>query len=163
MDVKIVDFPKTKVAVISYAGNPENEHGTVMQLVQWKIRNKLLDQSRYKSFGLHHLPEKNANSIPYRVDFCLSIEESVEPNEFGITEGTIPECRCALARDIGSRMDNQAVKYLVHNWLPTSGESLSGLPIIFHYVNVGPNVKDSEAITDVYLPLLSYAGLNSEA
>lgn len=30
---------------------------------------------------------------------------------------------------------------------------LSGYPIIFHYVNVGPDVKDEEAITDVYMPL----------
>ena len=27
-------------------------------------------------------------------------------------------------------------------------------PMIFHYVNVGPNVKPEEMITDVYLPLL---------
>ena len=26
-------------------------------------------------------------------------------------------------------------------------------PILFHYVNVGPEVKDHEMITDVYLPL----------
>ncbi len=154
MDVKLVNFPQTKVAMIAFEGHPANEHDTVMKLVHWKIQNKLLDQSRFRSYGLHHLPKQNANSIPYRVDFCLSIEESVEPNEFGITESKIPECRCALARDIGSRMDNQAVKHLVHNWLPTSGEALSGLPIIFHYVNVGPNVKDVDAITDVYLPLL---------
>jgi hypothetical protein len=25
--------------------------------------------------------------------------------------------------------------------------------LVFHYVNVGPAVKDHEAITDVYLPI----------
>ena len=34
-----------------------------------------------------------------------------------------------------------------------SGEAASGDPSIFHYVNVGPGVRDEDAITDVYLPL----------
>ena len=159
MDVKFVNFPETKVAKIAYAGKPENERGTIMKLVQWKLQHKLLDQSRYRTYGLHYLPENGLpetadTPIPYRVDFCLSIEDDVAPNEFEISQGTIPACRCAVARDIGSRMDNQAAKFLVQEWLPNSGEALSGAPLIFHYVNVGPDVKESEAITDVYLPLL---------
>ena len=38
-------------------------------------------------------------------------------------------------------------------WLPASGEAAGDFPIFFHYVNVGPDVKESEMITDVYLPL----------
>lgn len=67
---------------------------------------------------------------------------------------TIPRLKCALARDIGSRMNNQAAAYLYEKWLPASGETLSGYPIIFHYLNVGPDVKDEEAVTDVYMPLV---------
>ncbi len=159
MHSKIVTFPETKIAKIAYAGTPENERGTIMKLVQWKIQHKLLDQSRYRTYGLHYLPETGVpespdTPMPYRVDFCLSIEEDVAPNEFGISEGRISACRCAVARDIGSRMDNQAARFLIQEWLPSSGEALSGEPFIFHYVNVGPAVKESEAITDVYLPLL---------
>lgn len=87
------------------------------------------------------------------MDFCLSINGTVSENDVGIVEKVIPSLRCALARDVGSRANNQAVKYLVEEWLPQSGEVLSDFPIIFHYVNVGPSVKDHEAITDVYLPL----------
>jgi len=30
---------------------------------------------------------------------------------------------------------------------------LRDFPIFFHYVNIGPRVKEREMITDVYLPL----------
>ena len=87
------------------------------------------------------------------MDFCLSIDGPVEPNDVGIIETVIPAMTCAFARDIGSRKDNQAAGYLIQEWLPGSGMTPSGYPLIFHYVNVGPNVKDHEAVTDVYLPL----------
>ncbi|WP_417214080.1 AraC family transcriptional regulator [Alcanivorax sp.] len=153
MKVSIVEFPETKVASILHKGSPETEHDTVMKLVQWKIQNQYLDQTKHRNYGLHHIPEKFSKPADHRVDFCLSVDSEVAPNEFGIFDSTIPACRCALARDVGSRSNNQAVKYLINEWLPRSQERLSGEPIIFHYVNVGPNVKEDEAITDVYLPL----------
>jgi AraC family transcriptional regulator len=58
-----------------------------------------------------------------------------------------------LARHLGSRAHNAAAVYLYREWLPRSGESLGDFPIIFHYVNVGPEVQEHEMITDVYLPL----------
>ena len=67
---------------------------------------------------------------------------------------SIPGCRCAVARHLGSRARNLAAIYLWEQWLPESGEQASGLPMIFHYVNVGPDVKESDMVTDVYLPLL---------
>ncbi|MBK7116140.1 MAG: GyrI-like domain-containing protein [Proteobacteria bacterium] len=78
----------------------------------------------------------------------------IAPNPHGIVEIAIPSLRCALARDVGSRTNNQAARYLYETWLPSSGEKLSGHPLIFHYVNVGPNVQAHEAITDVYMPIL---------
>jgi AraC family transcriptional regulator len=153
MDVSIVEFPRTPVAMISHQAGPGSEHDTAMKLVQYKLQHKLLDQSRFRSYGLHHLPDQAAGEPVQRVDFCLSIEGPVAANERGIVESVIPACRCAMARDIGSRLDNQAIKSLLQDWLPQSGERLSGQPAIFHYVNVGPDVKPEEMITDVYLPL----------
>jgi len=54
---------------------------------------------------------------------------------------------------IRSRSNNEAAVYLYKVWLPQSGETLENFPIIFHYVNVGPNIIEAEMITDVYLPL----------
>ena len=153
MHVNIVTFPETKVASISHVGSPSKEYDTVQKLIDWKIRNGLLDQSKYRSYGLHYTDPWSVTPSEHRVDFCLSIDGKVEQNSAGIIERVIPSLRCAHARDIGSRTNNQAAKYLIEEWFPNSGEILKDFPIIFHYVNVGPNVKANEAITDVYLPL----------
>lgn len=153
MQVKIVTFPETKVAMIRHIGPPSKEHDTVRRLIEWKITHRLLDQDKYRSYGLHHTDPRAVPPSEHRVDFCLSFDGEVDDNDLGIIGGVIPATRCALARDIGSRADNKAVSYLVEEWLPTSGEAVSGYPVIFHYVNVGPDVPEREAITDVYLPL----------
>jgi AraC family transcriptional regulator len=152
MHVSIVPFPETRVAMISHIGPPWTEHDTVRKLVAWKLRHGMLDQEKYRHYGLHRTDARLVPPSEHRVDFCLSYDGPVEENAFGIFEAVIPAARCALARDIGSRTDNQAARYLVEEWLPASGETMGG-PMIFHYVNVGPQVAAHEAITDVYLPL----------
>ena len=151
--VTIVTFPQTRVAGIRHVGHPSREHETVRKLVAWKLERRLLDQSRYRTYGLHYTDPRSAAPAEHRVDFCLSYDGEIEPNAHGVVEMTIPSMRCAMARDIGSRLDNKAARYLYEEWLPRSGEEVADLPLVFHYVNVGPSVKESEAITDVYLPL----------
>lgn len=153
MEVRIVIFPETRVAGISHRGPPALEHETARKLVAWKLANRLLDPARHRSYGLHHTDPRSAAPGVHRVDFCLSYDGVVAPNDDGIVAMIIPSMRCAVARDIGSRMDNKAARYLCHEWLPRSGEQMADRPLIFHYVNVGPAVRDHEAITDVYLPL----------
>ena len=153
MDVQIVEFPETKVAAIEHVGPPSLEHSTVRKLIAWKIENRLLDPAKHRSYGVHYSDPRITPQAQYHVDFCLSVEEDVEPNRFGITNKIIPRCRCAFARDVGSRYNNQAAAYLGEVWLPQSGEAPGDFPIFFHYVNVGPDVREEEMITDVYLPL----------
>lgn len=153
MQVSIVNFPETKAAGISHSGSPALEHETARKLVAWKLERRLLDQARYRSYGLHYTDPRTIDPAAHRVDMCLSYDDPVEPNTQGIVAMVIPAMRCALARDVGSRLNNKAVQYLYDEWLPGSGEEMADLPIVFHYVNVGPSVKEHEAITDVYLPL----------
>lgn len=154
MKVEIVQFPETKVACIEHRGSPELEHQTVQKLITWKLDNRFLDQQKYRSYGLHYTDSRNTPLSEHHVDFCLSICDNPGSKQHGIKIKVIPSQRCARARDVGSRSNNQAAAYLFDIWLPQSGETASGLPIIFHYMNVGPNVKAVEMITDVYLPLL---------
>lgn len=153
MNVEIVVFPATRVAAIEHRGPPALEHDTVRKLVSWKLEQRLLDPAKYRTYGMHYADPRTASPSEYRAEFCLSIDREVGPNAHGIYEKLIPSCRCARARDVGSRMNNQAAKYLFEVWLAASGETWTREPAIFHYVNVGPSVSDSEAITDVYLPL----------
>lgn len=152
MDVRIVVFPETKVAVVEHRGPPEFEHDTALRLVAWRQRHHL-DRRLHRSYGVHYTDPYTTPPADHRVDFCLSIDVDVAPNPEGVINKIIPRNRCALAQHRGSRAHNLATVYLYREWLPQSGESLGDFPIIFHYVNVGPEVKDDEMITDVYLPL----------
>ena len=153
MDVQIVVFPETNVAAIEHFGSPALEHDTARKLIAWKLEQRLLDPLKHRSYGIHYADPRIAHSQEHHVDFCLSIEREVGPNSFGIVNKVIPRNRCALARDIGSRYNNQATVYLYEKWLPQSGELPANFPIFFHYVNVGSNIREAEMITDVYLPL----------
>ena len=110
MDVEIVTFPETKVAVIEHRGPPALEHDTARKLIAWKIEQRFVDPAKYRSYGIHYTEPRTTRPSEHRVDFCLSR-------------------------------------------LPRRGESVGDFPTFFHYVNVGPNVKEEEMITDVYLPL----------
>ncbi len=153
MDVQIVLFPETKIAAIEHLGSPALEHGTVRKLIAWKLEQRLLDPVKYRNYGIHYTDPRTTRPSDHHVDFCLSIETAVGPNSFGIIDKVIPRNRCALARDIGSRHDNKAAVYLFEKWLPESGERRGNFPIFFHYVNVGPNAREEDMITDIYLPL----------
>jgi AraC family transcriptional regulator len=153
MDVQIVMFPETKVAAIEHFGSPALEHDTVRKLVAWKLERGLLDPKKHRSYGVHYTDPRTTPPSDHHVDFCLSIETAVGPNPFGIVDKLIPRSRCAFARDIGSRHNNKAAVHLFEKWLPRSGELPGDFPIFFHYVNVGPHVREEDMITDVYLPL----------
>jgi AraC family transcriptional regulator len=149
MDVRILIFPETKVAAIEHFGPPSLEHDTARKLIAWKLEQRWLDPWKYRSYGVHYTDPRTTPPSDHRVDFCLSIEQEVAPNPFGIVSKVIPRNRCALARDIGSRHDNKAAVYLYEKWLPQSGEKPGDFPIFFHYVNVGPDVHEEAMITDV--------------
>ena len=154
MDVEVVSFPKTKVAVIEHHGSPALEYESVKKLIAWRIENKLPPSDAHRSYGIHYNDSRNVSPSEYRADFCISVEHEISDNSFGVVTKTIPELRCANARHLGSRENVTAAQYLYEQWLPNSGEKLADYPIIFHYVNVGPQVKESEMVTDVYLPIL---------
>lgn len=157
-DVEIVQFPETRVALLEHRGAPELEHETARKLVQWRIENRL-SPDRHRSYGLHHTDPSSTPAAEHRVDFCVSFEGEVPPNAYGVRRGVIPSLRCARARHLGSRAHNLAAVFLRDVWLPGSGEAKADFPVIFHYVNVGPQVREEEMITDVYLPLAMSATL----
>jgi AraC family transcriptional regulator len=154
MDVRIVVFPETKVAAVEHFGAPDLEHQTAKRLIAWRLQHRLLDRARHRSYGVHYTDPQRTPPSEHHVDFCLSIDGEVGPNALGVVDKVIPASRCALARDVGSRYDNKAAVYLYENWLPRSGEAPGRFPMIFHYVNVGPDLREEDMITDVYLPLM---------
>ncbi|WP_084784069.1 GyrI-like domain-containing protein [Marinobacterium aestuarii] len=121
-------------------------------MVAWRIENKLPLLPDYRSNGVHYNDLRKVAASEYRVDLCVSVEQDVDANPQGVISKVIPACRCAVARHYGSHDYVSAAHYMYEEWLPNSAEKLGEFPIFFHYVNVGPDLKDDEMITDVYLP-----------
>jgi len=152
MEVRIVDFPETPIAVIEHRGPPALEHDSVRKLVSWRIENRMMPD-KHRTFGVHYDDPRATQPEKYRVDFCIEVDHPVVPNNHGVINKIIPAGRCAVARHFGSRDEVTAASWLYEQWLPRSGEALRDFPIFFHYVNVGPGVEQKDMITDVYLPL----------
>jgi AraC family transcriptional regulator len=153
MEVRIVNFPETKVAVLEHHGPPEFENDTARRLIEWRRLSQVPVSDRHRSYGVHYTDPRTVPPADHRVDFCVSIDQDVQPNPQGVVTKVIPGGRCAVATHLGSRAHNHAAVYLFEEWFPQSGEVLRDFPIFFHYVNVGPNVQDHDMVTDVYLPL----------
>ncbi len=152
LNVRIVEFPETKVAAVEHRGAPHREHETARRLIEWRLEHRLSPE-RHRTFGIHYTDPRTTPPTDHRVDFAVSYEHEVAPNAQGVIPKVIPGGRCAATRHLGSRENISAAVYLYDVWFPQSGESLRDFPIFFHYVNVGPNVREHEMVTDVYLPL----------
>lgn len=152
MQVRIVEFPETKVAVAEHRGPSQFEYETPKRLIEWRIQNRL-SPAEHRTYGVHYTDPYTTPPAQHRVDFCVTYEHPIQLNPQGVINKVIPACRCAMARHLGSRTFNLAAIYLLNEWLPRSGEHTDNFPMFFHYVNVGPHVQDHEMITDVYLPL----------
>lgn len=152
MDVELVEFPETKVAVAEHRGAPALEYETSHRLIEWRIQNRLPPDA-HSTFGVHYTDPDLIAPKNHKVDFCVSYAGSIAPNPQNIIEKVIPANLCATARHHGSRAKNLAALYLYKQWLPNSGHVVGDFPVFFHYVNVGPDVSEEEMITDVYLPI----------
>jgi AraC family transcriptional regulator len=152
-EVEIVEFPTTPVACVEYKGPQEQEYSAVLKLVAWR-REHGVGPQQGNTYGLHYSDPETVPPEDYRLDACVTYEGKVEPNDHGVIAKTIPGGRCARIRHFGSRNHIEEAYYLYREWLPASGEETRDCRAIFHYVNVGPDVKDADMITDVYLPLL---------
>ncbi len=154
MEVEIVNFPETKVAVMEYRGPASLEHESVTKFIKWRIQNNYVGP-QHKSYGVHYNSPDVIPEEDYKVDLCFSVTTDIAENSEGVVNKMLPNSRCALTRHLGSRENMTSAGDLYNRWLPTSGETLGDFPVFFHYVNVGPNVTEEEMITDIYLPLLS--------
>jgi AraC family transcriptional regulator len=151
MQVEIVQFPETPVAAVEHCGSTANVYESTRKLIEWRIRNGVPPEGHH-TYGVHYDMRTYANS-GYRLDICVSFDREVTANPQGVVAKVIPGGRCARVRHQGSREYIPVVAPLFTEWLPASGEQLRDFPVFFHYVNVGPAVREHEMITDVYLPL----------
>ena len=154
IEVNIIEFNETKVAILAHRGAPELIGNSIVKFIQWRKANKLPPKIS-ATFNLVYDDPDNTPSAQYRFDLCAVIQADVKENDFGVNTGVIPGGRCAVFRHIGpDEMLRAGIEYLYEQWLSDSGEQLRDFPLYFQRVSFFPDVPEEQMVTDVFLPLL---------
>lgn len=154
-DIRIVQFPETRIAVLEHRGDPQRIGDTVRQFIAWRKQNHLPPRISVTYNLLYNDPAQVAPE-DFRMDICAATSKEISANEYGVIAKTIPAGRCAVLRHTGSEDVLPATVYLLYaEWLPQSGEELRDFPLFLQRVSFFPDVPDHEAVTDVFLPLES--------
>lgn len=154
MDVKIVDFKKTHVAVLEHLGSPALLNNSVSKFIEWRKSTGLSPVKTSQTFGIVYDNPDTTEPAKFRFDIAGSVMENVSANPQGVVNKIIPGGRCAVVRHHGAHEHMGPCIYaLYRDWLPGSGEELRDFPLFFHYLNLIPDTPEHELVTDIYLPL----------
>ncbi|MBS1158112.1 MAG: gyrase inhibitor [Proteobacteria bacterium] len=154
VQVEIVDFKTTRIAVMAHRGPSERVNDSVAQFVAWRKESGLSPIVSSRTFGIAYDNPDTTEPAEFRFDICGEVSEAVPPNPQGVVTKNIPGGRCARVRHHGSHVRiGESIYPLYRDWLPESGEELRDFPLYFHYLNLLPETPENELVTDIYLPL----------
>lgn len=154
MDVNIVDFFETRVAVLAHRGAPQQVNHTAQNFIEWRRETGLSPVQQSRTFGVAYDDPATTEPEQFRFDICGEVTGAVPENPQGVVSGVIPGGRCALVVHLGSHdRIGESIYPLYRQWLPESGEELRDFPLFFRYLNLMPDVAEHEQITEIYLPL----------
>lgn len=154
MNVKIVDFSETLIAVLEHHGDPGLINESVKILIDWRKSSGLSPVADKRTFGIAYSDPANTPPDEFHFDLCAEVDTPVPENPQGIVTKNIPAGRCATVRHHGSTdRISESIYPIFREWLPESGEELRDFPLFFHYLTVGQDVPEHAQMTDIYLPL----------
>lgn len=154
MEVKIVTFEQTKVAVLEHRGAAELVNDSAKIFIEWRKESGLSPVQSSGTFGIAYDNPETTEPDNFRFDICGSVTDDVPDNAQGVINKVIPGGRCAVIRHLGAHdRIGDCAYYLYRDWLPESGEELRDFPLYFRYLNLMPDTPEHELVTDVYLPL----------
>jgi AraC family transcriptional regulator len=154
MDIEIVNFETTNIAVKEHRGAVELLNNSVAEFIDWRKSNDYSPIKTSQTFGIAYDDPASTQPEKFRFDICGSIKHTVPDNAQNVINKSIPGGRCVKLRHLGSHDHmNAKIHYLYAQWLPISDEELRDFPCFFHYINLFPEVSEHELITDIYLPL----------
>jgi len=151
-DVKVVDFPETKLAVLEHRGDPARVDRSVRRFIEWR-REVGLTPPASTTFNIFWTDPGAVGPDNYRLDLGAGTSKPIPSNDLDIVAKTIPAGRCAVIRHIGPDPLHAPIHFLYRDWLPSSGETPRDYPLFAERVALPPQVSEHEAIVDIYLPL----------
>lgn len=154
MNIEIIDFSETPVALVEHKGPREEVFNSVGQFIAWRKETGLSPVSSSKTFGVPFSDPNTTAPEDFRFDLCGSFAGEIPANDYGVKSGIIPGGRCAVIRLKGSHEKiDETIYHLYRDWLPQSGEELRDYPCFFQYLNFIYEVDECDLQTDIFLPL----------
>ncbi len=140
--VRIVDFPATRVAALEHRGDPRRLGASIRRFIEWRKANRLPPRLS-DTFNIAYDDPEQTPAEDFRFDLCAATERDIEPNDNGVVAKTIPAGRCAVIRHIGSDdLLVTTVAFLYAEWLPVSGEEPRDFPLYFQRVSFSPTCRN---------------------
>lgn len=152
-DVKIINVPEAKVAVMEHRGDPANIGDTIKRFIAW--RKKVgLGPKVSKTFNIFHTDPLTTQPADSHTDLCVETDREITEDDVGVKAGEIPSGRCAVLRITGSSDDLEAAaNFLYRDWLPESREEARDFPLYCQRISFFPDVPENKAVTDLFVPL----------
>lgn len=154
LEVEIVNFPETQIAVMEHKGPPETLGRSLQRFIQWRKSNAL-PPTKSLTFNLLYDDPAVVSPEDYRFGLCCSVPQPIAENNDSVVNMRIPAGQCARVRHIGSDDGlSVIIRALYAQWLPGSGCEVRDFPLFLQRVSFFPEVSEAEMITDIYLPLI---------
>lgn len=154
VNVTIINFENTLIAVKEHRGPVAKLNNTVGQFIAWRKETGLSPKESSRTFGIAYDNPDTTEPAQFRFEIAGEVKDKIPENQHGITMKSIPKGRCAVVRHLGSHSRlGESIYPLYQEWLPNSGEELRDFPLYFHYLNLLPNTAEADLVTDIYLPL----------
>jgi AraC family transcriptional regulator len=154
MQVEIVNFTTTLLAVREHRGPAERVNESVSEFIAWRQQSGLSPKQSSRTFGIAYDNPDTTEPDQFRFDIAGEVQAEVPPNAQGVLTKRLPGGRCARVRHFGSHTRlGESIYPLYREWLPESGKELRDFPLYFHYLNLLPETAEADLVTDIYLPL----------
>lgn len=151
--VTLLTVPDVPVAVLRHQGPPHTLGDSLRRFIAWR-RRVGLPPRRSATFNILHGDPRTTPPQDFRLDLCAATGRAVADDEAGVVAGVIPGGRVAVLRHVGPEHDlGRSIDWLCRDWLAASGERRRADPPYLQRLALFPDVAETEAVTDVFLPL----------
>lgn len=90
MNIKIVNFSQTKVAVLEHRAPLDRVYETVSKFIDWRKQSKLSPAKSSKTFAIIYDNPETTPANEFSFDICGSENTPIPENPQGIKTGEIP-------------------------------------------------------------------------
>lgn len=151
--VDIVNFPTTPVAALEHRGPPSAIMASVKEFITWRQANKL-PPSKSATYNIFYSDPEATTAEEFQMDICCGTSNNITANSQGVINKTIAGGLHARIRHQGSEQQlRSAIDYLYQDWIGKSEHKIADRPLFLERIHFFPDVKEHEAITDIYLPI----------